>query len=201
MDLLKIFKQGVNPAILDRLEREFLKETVEMASVYLRTKPNDPSKSNKRNVLITSALPYVNNIPHLGNIIGCVLSADAYARFSRLYGYNTLFICGTDEYGTATETKALELNCSPQQLCDEFHEKHKQSYEYFDIDFDHFGRTTTKKQTEIAQNIFKNVEKNNFISEQKVMQFYCEQHKSFLADRFVIGIITVHFHIRYMSSL
>jgi len=64
-----------------------------------------PSASQK-NVLITSALPYVNNTPHLGNIIGAVLSADVYARFCRLMGYNVLFICGTDEYGTATEVKA-----------------------------------------------------------------------------------------------
>ena len=55
--------------------------------------------------MITSALPYVNNVPHLGNIIGCVLSADVYARYCRVTGYNTLYICGTDEYGTATETK------------------------------------------------------------------------------------------------
>lgn len=54
---------------------------------------------------VTSALPYVNNVPHLGNIIGCVLSADCYARYCRSRGYNTIFICGTDEYGTATETK------------------------------------------------------------------------------------------------
>ena len=56
-------------------------------------------------VQITSALPYVNNVPHLGNIIGCVLSADCYARFCRARGYNTVYVCGTDEYGTATETK------------------------------------------------------------------------------------------------
>jgi methionyl-tRNA synthetase len=60
----------------------------------------------KRNVLITSALPYVNNVPHLGNIIGCVLSGDVYARYCRLAGHNTIYVCGTDEYGTATETKA-----------------------------------------------------------------------------------------------
>jgi len=54
---------------------------------------------------ITSALPYVNNVPHLGNIIGCVLSADCYARYCRARGYNTVYVCGTDEYGTATETK------------------------------------------------------------------------------------------------
>jgi len=62
--------------------------------------------SGRRNVLITSALPYVNNVPHLGNIIGCVLSADVYARYCRLAGHNTIYVCGTDEYGTATETKA-----------------------------------------------------------------------------------------------
>jgi methionyl-tRNA synthetase len=68
-----------------------------------------PIESNKKlpspkqeNILITSALPYVNNVPHLGNIIGCVLSADVFARFKRLQGSNVLYICGTDEYGTAT---------------------------------------------------------------------------------------------------
>ena len=58
--------------------------------------------------LITSALPYVNNVPHLGNIIGCVLSADVYARYCRMMKHETLFICGTDEYGTATEIKAYQ---------------------------------------------------------------------------------------------
>ena len=61
-------------------------------------------------VQVTSALPYVNNVPHLGNIIGCVLSADCYARYCRARGYNTIFICGTDEYGTATETKVIALS-------------------------------------------------------------------------------------------
>lgn len=64
-------------------------------------------KVDRRNILITSALPYVNNVPHLGNLIGCVLSADVYARYCRLRGYNTIYICGTDEYGTATEVKAI----------------------------------------------------------------------------------------------
>jgi len=67
----------------------------------------------QKNILITSALPYVNNVPHLGNIIGSVLSADVYARFCRLRGYNTLYVCGTDEYGTATETKARDTLAPP----------------------------------------------------------------------------------------
>ena len=103
---------------------------------------------NEKNILITSALPYVNNVPHLGNLIGCVLSADVYARFARLRGYNTLYVCGTDEYGTATETKAIEEGVSCQELCDKYCALHKQTYDWFGIDFDHFGRTTTKQQTE-----------------------------------------------------
>ena len=111
-------------------------------------------QAGKRNILITSALPYVNNVPHLGNIIGCVLSADVYARYCRLAGHNTLYVCGTDEYGTATETKARQEGKTPQQICDHYHALHAKIYEWFDCDFDKFGRTTTPKQTEITQDIF-----------------------------------------------
>lgn len=111
-------------------------------------------KQGQGNILITSALPYVNNVPHLGNLIGCVLSADVYARFCRLMNKNTLYICGTDEYGTATETKALEEKCTPKELCDKFNELHKKIYDWFDIDFDYFGRTSTDVHSKITQDIF-----------------------------------------------
>lgn len=101
-------------------------------------------KPGARNVLITSALPYVNNVPHLGNIIGCVLSADVHSRYCRARGYNSVFICGTDEYGTATETKALEEGATCQEICDKYHAIHKQIYDWFQIDFDKFGRTPTR---------------------------------------------------------
>ena len=81
--------------------------------------------------MITSALPYVNNVPHLGNIIGCVLSADVYARFARLAGHNVIYICGTDEYGTATETKAMQEGASCEEICDKYHAIHKSIYEWF----------------------------------------------------------------------
>jgi len=109
---------------------------------------------DKKNVLITSALPYVNNVPHLGNIIGCVLSADAYARYSRLRGFNTLYVCGTDEYGTATEVKAIQEKLTPQEICDKYHKLHTDVYKWFDIDFDYFGRTSTPQHTKITQDIF-----------------------------------------------
>lgn len=141
----------------------------------------------KRNILITSALPYVNNVPHLGNIIGCVLSADVFARYCRLRGYNAIYMCGTDEYGTATETKALEENCSPKDICDKYHVIHKEVYEWFNINFDEFGRTSTPQQTEACQAIFKKLLENNWLTENTMQQLYCDVCQRFLADRLVEG--------------
>ena len=136
--------------------------------------------------LITSALPYVNNIPHLGNLIQ-VLSADVFARFCRLRGYTSLYVCGTDEYGTATETKALEEGKTPRELCDYYHAIHRDIYHWFNIAFDYFGRTSTPQQTEIVQGIFKDIEKNGFIKEHSMEQLHCAQCNRFLADRYVRG--------------
>ncbi|CUM62776.1 uncharacterized protein PRCAT00000333001 [Priceomyces carsonii] len=144
-------------------------------------------KEGERNILVTSALPYVNNVPHLGNIIGSVLSADVYARYAKNRNYNTIYVCGTDEYGTATETKALEEKVTPRQLCDKYNAIHKQVYDWFDIKFDYFGRTTTTAQTEIAQDIFMKLFRHGYLEEQTNAQLYCEKHNSFLADRFVEG--------------
>ncbi|MDR2600960.1 MAG: methionine--tRNA ligase [Spirochaetaceae bacterium] len=136
--------------------------------------------------LITSALPYVNNVPHLGNIIQ-VLSADCFARFCRLRGYETIYVCGTDEYGTATETKAAEEGLSPRQLCDKFWAIHDEIYRWFNIDFDKFGRTSTAIQTEVVQDIFKKLYASGFIIEKNIEQLYCEKCGRFLADRYVRG--------------
>lgn len=144
-------------------------------------------RPNERNILVTSALPYVNNVPHLGNIVGSVLSADIFARYCKARNYNTLYICGTDEYGTATETKALEEGVSPLELCTKYHKIHSDVYKWFQIGFDYFGRTTTDRQTEIAQDIFKKLDANGYLEEQTMKQLYCPVHNSFLADRFVEG--------------
>lgn len=142
----------------------------------------------KRNVLVTSALPYVNNYPHLGNIIGAVLSADAHARYLRQRKVNVIYVCGTDEYGTATETKAQQEGLTPREICDKYYELHKEVYAWFDIEFDAFGRTSTPKQTEIVQQLFWDVHKNGYIEEDTTEQLYCERTcKRFLADRYVHG--------------
>lgn len=151
-----------------------------------KDQPVNVSETN-RNILITSALPYVNNVPHLGNLIGCVLSADVFARFCRQRGYNTLYICGTDEYGTATETKALEEKVTPQELCDKYHQLHKAIYDWFDIDFDYFGRTTTEVHSKITQDIFNQLKENGLIDKNLVEQYKCLTCDTFLADRYIIG--------------
>ncbi|WP_304224880.1 methionine--tRNA ligase [Gracilinema caldarium] len=137
--------------------------------------------------LVTSALPYVNNVPHLGNLIQ-VLSADVFARFCRLRGYDTLYVCGTDEYGTATETRAAEEGISPRELCDRYHALHRDIYQWFNIAFDKFGRTSTPIQTEVVQDIFKKLDAQGFIVERSIEQLYCEQCGRFLADRYVRGV-------------
>ena len=137
--------------------------------------------------LVTSALPYVNNIPHLGNLIQ-MLSADVFARFCRSRGYETLYVCGTDEYGTATETKAQEDGVSPRELCDHYFEEHRKIYEWFDIDFDIFGRTSNEQCTEITQMLYKGLNENGHIKEKTGKQLYCPKCQRFLADRYVVGV-------------
>lgn len=117
-----------------------------------------------------------------------MLSADVFARYSRLRGHNTLYICGTDEYGTATEFKALQEGLTPQGICDKYSAIHRQIYDWFQIDFDYFGRTTTAKQTEIAQDIFTKLKTNGETSEDDLEQPFCEKCVNYLADRYVEGI-------------
>ena len=145
--LKNLERNGFKGIILDRVFYKFL--------WLLKARKKVLPEAGKRNVLITSALPYVNNVPHLGNIIGCVLSADVYARYCRIRGDNTLYICGTDEYGTATETKAYQEGLSCQEICDKYNAIHEEVYKWFNISTDHFGRTSTKKQEEIVHEIFK----------------------------------------------
>lgn len=116
-----------------------------------------------------------------------MLSADIFARFSRLCGHNTLYICGTDEYGTATETKALAENLTPKQICDKYFELHNGIYRWFGIGFDYFGRTTTPEQTEIVQEMFLALNKKGLIETNAVDQLLCQKCDRYLADRFVEG--------------
>lgn len=138
-------------------------------------------------ILVTSALPYVNNIPHVGNLIGAVLSADVYARHKRLQGHEVLYVCGADEHGSATEKKAREEGVSKQEICDRYGKIHKEIYDWFNIEFDAWGRTHTQAQEEIVHEIFHKLDENGYIFEKEVEQLYDTEAKQFLADRFVEG--------------
>jgi methionyl-tRNA synthetase len=122
----------------------------------------------------------------LGNLIQ-VLSADAFSRFCRLRDYETLYICGTDEYGTATENRAAEEGVSPQELCDRYYAIHSEIYRWFNIAFDKFGRTSTPIQTEIVQDIFKKLDAQGLIVEHTIEQLHCNRCDRFLADRYIRG--------------
>jgi methionyl-tRNA synthetase len=143
--------------------------------------------AKRKNILVTSALPYVNNVPHLGNIVGAVLSADVYARYCRQRGHNVVYVCGTDEYGTATEKRAAEEGVTPSEICAKYFALHRDIYAWFDCKFDKFGRTTTDEQTEIAQDIFLKLHANGYILEDDMEQLYCGTCDKFQADRFVEG--------------
>lgn len=143
----------------------------------------------KKKIFITSALPYVNNVPHLGNIIGCVLSGDIYARYKRQNSDNdVIYLCGTDEYGSTTTIKAKQEGLSCREICDKYHKLHKEIYDWFNIEFDIWGRTTTDEQTEITHEIFLNLYKNGHIEEREIVQKYCDKCQIFLADRYIKGI-------------
>ncbi len=170
------------------------KRTVETKSFpkEIKLERLDPEKvplpgKGQRNILITSALPYCNAVPHLGNLIGCVLSADVYSRFTRLMGYNSIYICGTDEYGTATETKALKDGVTPQDICKKYYKIHSEIYRWFDIDFNIFGRTSTDIHTKISQDIFLKLHQRDYLKDKIVKQYYCEACSRFLADRYLWG--------------
>ncbi|AYV78922.1 MAG: methionyl-tRNA synthetase, partial [Edafosvirus sp.] len=139
-------------------------------------------------IIITSALPYCNNIPHLGNIIGSVLSADIFARFCRLKGKKVRYICGVDEYGTATEVKAKEEGLTCEELCNKYIPIHKNVYEWFNISFDDFGRTTTDTHTREVQDTFKKLYENKHIEEKEIDQLYCKTCDTILADRYIKGL-------------
>lgn len=138
--------------------------------------------------IITSALPYVNNQPHLGNIIGCVLSADIYTRYCKKSGQECVYICGTDEYGTAIEMTAFVQNRKPLEICEENREIHEKIYKWFNIDFDFFGHTTTKEHTKNVQSFFLDIYANKGFTEQIIEQHYCQKCEMFLADRYIVGI-------------
>jgi len=138
--------------------------------------------------LVTSALPYANGPIHLGHIAGAYLPADIYVRYLRSMKRDVLYICGTDEHGVPITINAEGRGITPEDVIKENHEKIKKGFELMQMSFDIFSGTHNKIHSELSQEFFLTLQKEGFISEKEVEQFYCEHDKMFLPDRYVEGI-------------
>ena len=137
--------------------------------------------------LITSALPYINGVKHLGNLAGSMLPADVYARFKRLRGDDVLYICATDEHGTPAELAAQTAGISVQDYCNEQHEVQKKAGEGFDLSFDWFGRSSSPQNATLTQHFALQLEEAGLIEERTSKQVYSVDDGRFLPDRYVEG--------------
>ncbi|AAY80857.1 methionine--tRNA ligase [Sulfolobus acidocaldarius] len=140
-------------------------------------------------VLVTSAWPYVNAVPHLGNLIGSILSADVFARYARLkYGKeNVVFVSGSDEHGTPIEIEARKRNIEPKKLTDQAHAYDKKLFiDTWKISFDNYSRTESEVHKEFVRNFLVKLEKYIKVEEDEIP--YCEKDKLFLPDRFIKGV-------------
>ncbi|MGB8365639.1 MAG: methionine--tRNA ligase [Rhizomicrobium sp.] len=138
-------------------------------------------------ILITSALPYINGVKHLGNLVGSMLPADVFARFNRALGNDTLFICATDEHGTPAELAALEAGQDVRTYCTEQHQIQKDIGERFGLSWDHFGRSSNRPNHVLTQNFARALWARGHLEVRETKQVYSNADKRFLPDRYVIG--------------
>ncbi|MCX4989659.1 MULTISPECIES: methionine--tRNA ligase [unclassified Streptomyces] len=137
--------------------------------------------------LITSALPYINGIKHLGNMVGSMLPADVYSRYLRQRGHDVLYICATDEHGTPAELAAKERGLPVDEFCAQAHDAQKAVYDGFELAFDYFGRSSSPENREITQHFARRLNENGFIEERAIRQVYSPTDGRFLPDRYVEG--------------
>lgn len=137
--------------------------------------------------LITSALPYINGIKHLGNLVGSQLPADLYARYRRARGDEVLFLCATDEHGTPAEIAAQKAGQSVEAYCAELHESQAEIAKGFRLSFDHYGRSSSPQNHKLTQHLAARLAENSLIEEVEETQVYSETDGRFLPDRYIEG--------------
>jgi methionyl-tRNA synthetase len=137
--------------------------------------------------LITSALPYINGVKHLGNLIGSQLPADIYARYLRLRGEEVLLICATDEHGTPAELAAQEAGVPVAEYCASWHAIQKDIGERFGLSWDHFGRTSSPQNHELTNHLAARLDENGYLEERVTKQVFSLADGRFLPDRYIIG--------------
>ena len=138
--------------------------------------------------VVTSAWPYVNATPHLGNLIGSTLSADVFARFLRMKGEEVVFVSGSDSHGTPISVEAKKLNVPAKDLAFKYHKVIKDLHEKWMISFDNYTITHNPTHIELVKKIYLDVEKNGYVIQKEIESLYCEKDNLFLPDRFVEGI-------------
>jgi methionyl-tRNA synthetase len=138
--------------------------------------------------LITSAIPYVNGVKHLGNLVGSLLPADVHARFRRQLGDEVLFVCGTDEHGTPTELAAAAADLPIGEFCLREHLRQASIYRRLGLSFDYFGRSSSPENHALTQHFYRCLDAAGFIEEREVQQIWSPHDRRFLPDRYVLGI-------------
>lgn len=137
--------------------------------------------------LITSALPYINGIKHLGNLVGSMLPADFAARHLRARGHDVLYICATDEHGTPAELAALAAGQTIEHYCAEQHQAQREIYNRFQLSFDHFGRSSSAQNRELTQYFCRKLDENGYVEERSISQVFSPTDNRYLPDRYIVG--------------
>ena len=140
-----------------------------------------------RRILITSAIPYVAGVKHLGNLVGSMLPADIFARFCRSRGYDTLAICATDEHGAPVELAALEEGTPVAEYAAKWHAVQKELGDKFGLAWDNFGRSSSPQNHELTLHFARQLWKNGWLELRTTRQAYSATDGRFLPDRYVIG--------------
>lgn len=142
---------------------------------------------NFKRYLITSALPYANGPVHIGHLAGVYIPSDIYTRYLREKGIEVLSVCGSDEHGVPITIKARQENTTPQAVVDKYNAIIKESFEKFGISFDIYSRTSSKVHYQTASEFFRNLYDKGVFIEKTTEQYYDEEVKQFLADRYITG--------------
>ena len=145
------------------------------------------NKKDYKRTTVTAALPYANGGVHIGHLAGVYVPADIYVRYLRLKKQDVKFICGSDEHGVPITIRAKKEGITPQQVVDRYHEMIKKSFADFGISFDIYSRTTSATHREVASDFFKKLYEEGKLIEKTSKQYYDEEAKQFLADRYIIG--------------
>ena len=145
------------------------------------------TNKNFKRTLITAALPYANGGVHIGHLAGVYVPADIYARYLRLRGRETLFVCGSDEHGVPITIRARREGITPQDVVDRYHKEIKESFAEFGISFDIYSRTTSDEHRRTATEFFRKLYEKGEFTEQESEQYYDPEAQTFLADRYITG--------------